>query len=190
MDPSRAQRIKAQLGASDSPSVATSCRLQTDVASLVAQRLCGLLKCDHTSTAARMLHNWNGDLGEGSAAAALFEVWWSRHFRPSLVRLLSQDPAVRLMVGSGDTAGILNLLRKLDGRLGRQPEQVLDTLLAATLAGAFDDCVALMGEEPELWAWRRIHSAHSRILSARSLRLKRCSGTWVPSPKAATALRL
>ena len=54
-------------------------RLQTDVLSLPAQQLIGLLRAAtaqrEPSPGAELLLHWNGEVERDSAAAALYEVW-------------------------------------------------------------------------------------------------------------------
>jgi penicillin G amidase len=104
----------------------------------------------------------NGELSAGSAAAALFEIWWSRHLRPSVIGRLTEDVTARLVVGQGDITSILSILEKPDSRLGEEPYTVRDAILSTSLAAAFADCSHLMGDDVSRWAWGDIHQVHYR----------------------------
>jgi penicillin G amidase len=166
IEPSRALRIRHQLASDSAATIDASCRLQTDVVSLPAQRLCRILQqlpsIGGPSQALEMLLGWNGELSAGSAAAALFEIWWSRHLRPSVIGRLTEDITARLVVAQGDITSILSILEKPDARLGEEPYTVRDNILSTSLADAFADCSRLMGDDVRRWAWGDIHQVHYR----------------------------
>ena len=161
---SRARRLTEVLASAAPHSVAASCALQNDVVSDAARRLCGLLR-DRRPVAAPppamgLLEPWNGALATGSAAAALFEVWWTKHLRPSVIARVTDDATVRELIGTGDVASVLDLLETPDARLGTEPDATRDALLGTTLAAAFRTCGASMGDDVAAWSWGRLHQAH------------------------------
>ncbi len=161
---SRARRLTEVLASAEAHSITASCALQTDMVSNPARRLCGLLRerqpREAPAAAMGLLDAWDGELGAESAAAALFEVWWGRHLRPSVIACATEDAIARELIGSGDVAGILGLLETPDLRLGTEPETTRDTLLGTTLAAAFRACEGLLGEDVAAWSWGRLHRAH------------------------------
>ncbi|SEQ41056.1 penicillin amidase [Devosia sp. YR412] len=149
-EPSRANRIRAVLSEQSSHSVADAMALQTDDLSIPAKRVCALLP----ARASALLQGWDHHLGAESAAAALFEVWWTLHLRPALLRTLVPDAAVRLAVKAGDAA---SLLRALETDM---PVAERDTLMLETLHAAHADCVARMGPDSASWSWGQLHHTH------------------------------
>ncbi len=148
---SRTTRIHQVLHAQTQHSMAQSMALQTDDTSIPAQRL-GTLIEGFPGPAASLLRGWNRRLGRDSAAAALHEVWWSKHLKQRLLDLLTPDPAIRALMVPGDVETLIGLLEKPDSRL---PDR--EALLASTLAAAYDDCVERMGANPADWAWGHLH---------------------------------
>ena len=103
-----------------------------------------------------LLASWDHRLEAASAPAALFEVWWMRHLRPSLLARLVPDPTTRSLMGVGDVAGVLDLLENPDHRLSADAR---DELLLDSLGEAYAACRSLMGETVPAWAWGRLHKA-------------------------------
>jgi penicillin amidase len=128
-----------------------SMALQTDDFSVPAQRLGALIQA-LPGPAAALLRGWDFHLDRNSAAAALQEVWWSKHLKQALLDRLAPDPVTRALLVPGDVETLLDLLEHPDSRL---PDR--DALLAATLDAAWADCVARMGADPSAWAWGRLH---------------------------------
>jgi penicillin amidase len=159
IETSRARRIAEVLASTPVHTVASSCALQTDKLSLPARRLLDLLaglRGDGSEAAAalRLFEGWDAVLGADSAAAALFEVWWSKHLRPAVLASCVADPALRALLGPGDPDSVLARLEAPEAIASR------DTLLLETLAQAYGACAQLMGEDPLLWAWGRLHQGY------------------------------
>lgn len=161
VEPSRAQRIAKVFAGEEKHTLENSKALQTDILSIPARRLCRLLEKVEPVTSdgqasLALLGDWDHRLAAESAAAALFEVWWSRHLRPAIVAKLVADPAARLLIDQGDVA---RLLAVLEGNAEGVPAGERDTLLAETLEGAYATCRLLMGDDPDAWGWGRLHVA-------------------------------
>jgi penicillin amidase len=159
---SRAVRIHEALDQQKQHSIADSCALQTDVLSVPARRLCSILASvtaedRDASRALALLRDWDFRLEVDSAAAALFEVWWTKHLKGALFAALAPDAAVRATLLPGDPEGILQALERPDDRFGADPRRGRDALLIGTLAAAFRDCAERMGSEPARWAWGKLH---------------------------------
>ncbi|NPD14897.1 penicillin acylase family protein [Xinfangfangia sp. D13-10-4-6] len=169
MEPSRAERINEVLRDCQDHSLADSAALQCDVLSIPARRLMALLAGLGTPlpAACAVFTGWDCRLETDSAAAALFEVWWSRHLRPMLIARATSDPGLRSLLLPGDPAGVLACLEAPDARLGPNPEAARDALLAESLARACEDCTALMGPEPQAWRWGSLHRSRFANVTAR-----------------------
>jgi penicillin amidase len=158
-DPSRARRIEELLRAQSRHSIATSRAMQNDVLSIPARRICALLEHMETddedaNRALALLREWDARVSVESGSAALFELWWSQHLRPSLLERLVPDAAVRALLGLGDVESLLQAIERPGPTLGVTREQ----LLTDTLARAYRDCVTRMGRDPESWAWGWLHT--------------------------------
>ncbi len=148
---SRSRRIHDVLDRQPHHSVSDSAALQTDDLSIPARRL-GRLIAGLPGPAASLLRGWNHRLARESAAAALQEVWWSKHLKQALLDLLAPNPAVRRLLVPGDVETLLGLLETADPLLGDR-----DALLVRTLGAAWADCAARLGENPADWAWGKLH---------------------------------
>lgn len=159
---SRADRIGEVLAASDEHDVAVSRDLQTDVYSKPAERLAALLA--HTrpvtaeQTAARqLLLRWDRRVRADSAAAALFELWWSSYLRPVLIRHLVSRADLVALFGPGDPAGALQVLESPAPLLAQSQR---DELLLETLEEAYRECSERLGPDASGWTWGSLHAAH------------------------------
>jgi penicillin amidase len=163
LEASRARRLSERLATDNRHSVAAACALQGDLLSIPALRLCRLLRerrGEASPSSVTMLCAWNCELRADSAAAALFEVWWSRHLRPATIRLLSGGKDVGALIGPGDPATLLRALEAPDDRFGADPDRERDRLLEKSLEVAVRDCEGLMGTDSDFWTWGRLHQAH------------------------------
>jgi len=156
-DPSRVRRIHEVLTGASRHSLADSCALQADVVSLPARRLSALIRADDFANAAptsrralALLQDWDHRLDRDSAAAALFEIWWSNYLRPSVIDRLVRDPAARALVAPGDVEAIL---REIEQMPAAQRRGLFDESLAA----ACSCCVGFFGDDERSWSWGRIH---------------------------------
>lgn len=163
IDNSRTTRIHEVLRASPCHSVEDACRLQTDVVSMPARRLCRLLNTFHADgeaeAALSLLRDWDHSLASSSGPAALFEVWWTKHLKPGLFKICVPDGSLHALLAPGDTEGVLRVVETPDSRFGPDPIAGRDALFRATLASAWSDCAARMGQDPSGWAWGKLHHA-------------------------------
>jgi penicillin amidase len=151
-EPFRADRLHTLLAEVKPMSLDLSRRLQSDLASEPARRLLALV-------AARGLGHpvfvdWDRRITADSAAAALFEVWWSRHLLPGVVAALAPSPAVAALIAIGDEVSVLGAL---EHSAPHWTEAARDALMRDTLAAADEDCARLMGPDRAAWAWGRLH---------------------------------
>jgi penicillin amidase len=162
---SRAARIHEVLGGDEAHTVSAACNLQTDVRSIPAVRICRLIdglqaSSEDVTRALALLRDWNHDLDVPSAPAALFEVWWTLHLKPALLRRFTRDPALVPLLAPGDVDVLLGLLEKPDERLGVRPRDERDELLLTTLAEAVRNCIARLGQDTAAWGWGRLHRGY------------------------------
>jgi len=161
-EPSRARRIREVLGRGNRHGVAEACALQTDVTSLPARRAVALLarlspdEADARAALA-LLAGWDHRLEAGSAAAALFEVWWTHHLRPALFALHAPEEALRRLMPPGDVEGLLQAIEAPGPAFGKDRAGRRDRLLLDTLASAFRDVRGRLGPDAGAWAWGRLH---------------------------------
>ncbi len=148
---SRTTRIHEVLDGQNRHTLAQSLALQTDDLSIPARRL-GRLIAALPGPAAALLRDWDHHLDRASAAAALQEVWWSKHLKQALLDLCAPDPVTRALLVPGDVETLLAMLETADSRI-----QDRDALLSRTLDAAWADCASRMGEDPAGWAWGRLH---------------------------------
>lgn len=148
---SRSVRIHDVLGGQASHSLAQSMALQTDDTSIPARRLTKLLD-GFNSPGATLLAGWNHRLERGSQAAALHEVWWSKHLKPALLDLLVPDPVARALMVPGDLETLVGVLED-----GNRHVPDVRSLLATTLDAAYADCTVRMGKDASAWQWGSLH---------------------------------
>jgi penicillin amidase len=161
-DPSRAQRVREVLDARPTHTLDDSCKLQCDDLSIPARRICahlaGLSAADEDAAfGLKLLQGWDHHLADDSAAALLFEVWWMRHLKPTLLDLVSTDPKIRPLLAPGDHVTLLGWLDELAPMFGPDPRTRRDEIMLATLAEATRDCRRRHGADETRWQWSGWH---------------------------------
>jgi len=153
---SRTTRIHEVLDSQPQHTLADSQALQTDDVSIPARRIAPMLgtlaAIGDAAAGLALLAGWDFHLGRGSAAAALFEVWWVKHLKPAMLDLVSQDKIVRALLIPGDIETLLGMLERRDARI---PDR--DGLLVQTLGAAMAECRSRMGDDITAWQWGRLH---------------------------------
>jgi penicillin G amidase len=162
--PSRArhQRLSEVLAGLSKVSLEDSMRLQNDVLSVPARRLRPLLRGLKTAdadarAAAKLLAGWNLQTTADSAAAALFELWWSRHLGAAFREAVLGGAAA--LVRSTDTEALLAALEGPQALFGADAVPRRDAVLARSLAAAWADMRSLAGPDPARWRWGALHQA-------------------------------
>jgi penicillin amidase len=173
--PFRFQRIQEVLEQDRQVTVEGSAALQGDYLSLVARHLskplAGLRCTDpRAARAAAMLSGWDQRLEARSAAAALFEVWFRSHLRPTLLTgaLAGQVPAgklgqaLELLVNQANVTGDARIDLALVDHAGTSPQAAgrLDEVLESTLAAAMRHLEDLLGPDSTTWQWGAVHQAN------------------------------
>jgi penicillin amidase len=165
IETARAARIAEVLASTPAHTVASSCALQTDRLSGPARRLLHLLAGlrgdpPEAVAALRLFEAWDAVLTADSAAAALFEVWWSKHLRPRLFETCVAETSVRALLVPGDPDTVLSRLEEPEAWFAAPAMASRDALLLETLAEAYGECCEHMGTDPSLWAWGRLHHGY------------------------------
>ncbi|TCR64860.1 penicillin acylase family protein [Bosea sp. BK604] len=162
-DPSRITRIKEVLAAKGKLSIADAMALQTDDSSVNARKLAALLaplSSDDPVTAEglRLIKDWNRETRVDSPAAALSEVWMSKHLGRVLTAKAVPEPA-RAVIGPLDTIAVISYLEAPDAALGGDPKAARDALLLESLKAAMNELRQAMGTDITTWNWGRLHHA-------------------------------
>jgi penicillin amidase len=158
---SRYDRVSETLARLTKVSIEDSMRLQNDVLSVPARRLQVLLKAlnavdPRAQAAARLLTGWNLLETANSAAAALFEVWWSRYLGATFNAAVLSRPAAA-SIRATDTELLLGTLEKPQARFGKDAIAKRDEVLEKSLALAWSDMQKLGGADPATWQWGKLH---------------------------------
>jgi penicillin amidase len=157
----RWQRVAETLKSRPLLSIEDSMRLQNDLLSISARRLQAVLRGvrlndTRAKAAARLLLEWNAVETGGSGAAALFEVWWSRHLGPAVKDALLQPAAARL-IRTTDAELLLDTMEQPAPALGSRAVARRDELVDRSLAMAWAELQQLGGTDPAAWRWDKLH---------------------------------
>ncbi len=183
---SRHRRVSEVLAGLPKVSIEDSMRLQNDVLSVAARRLqavlAGFKPVDTRARAAtRMLLAWNAQVTADSAAAALFELWWSRHLGVAYKDAVLPAAAAALIRGT-DHEPLLSALERPHLRFGKDALARRHEVLETSLVQAWDDMQRLGGSDPAAWRWGLLHQAHFAHALANAAeeptRLRLNIGTW------------
>jgi penicillin amidase len=161
--PDRYNRLSEILSLPGKHSIEDSMRLQNDVLSLPARRVVGLLSGlqssdKKTQAALALLRKWDFTEHADSAAAALFEVWWSRYLG-YLFKEVALPKAAAASMGPPDTAILLNGLEHPQPIFGDDALAKRDWIVLTSLNLAWAQTEKLLGTDPKLWQWGKLHHA-------------------------------
>jgi len=146
----RYQRLWQVLGAQAEHSLEDSSALQRDYRSLMAVQALQNIPADISGPAIDLLRDWDGVLTVDSSPAALFAIWFYRHLRPALARVLLPDaPELVSPLGS---VGVLQLMT----------EERTHDAIANSLLMAYAETSSLLGEDSSLWQWGHLHEIRFR----------------------------
>jgi penicillin G amidase len=172
--PFRYRRIKEALSEERPLSLQDSAALQNDYFSLVARQLTAVVRglpCrdPRASSALALLAGWDCRMDSGSAAAALFEVWFRLHLRPALFTdaLAGHVPAGKLggalamLVNDANATGDARIDLALIERARGSPaaSRRLGAIIETSLAGAMRQLEDLLGQDTGAWEWGALHRA-------------------------------
>jgi penicillin amidase len=142
-------------------SIEDSMRLQNDQVSIPARRLVALLKPlssddPKTRAALAVLQGWDATMDAGAPAAALHEVWFSRHLGSAFKdAVLSKNAAAAM--GAPDTAVMLDILENPAPRFGENAAAKRDQVLLTSLRSAYEGMEKLQGPDAKQWQWGKLH---------------------------------
>ncbi len=151
--PWRYLRLWEVLAGQPDHTLADSLALQRDYHSVLARRVLEALperQAGPASPALELLRRWDATLDPGSAPAALFVLWYHRHLVPGLIDLLAPDADG--LIRNLDSLVVLEALAKPMSR----------AIVEATLVAAYSEAQALLGSDPERWAWGKLHRIEFR----------------------------
>ena len=162
-NPARWDRIVEVLQDKKKFSLADAMDLQNDDTTMLGRRLIVLLKPlqsddPQIGKGLQLLRGWNARDDRDSAAAALFEVWISKHIGPALVNATVPEAALSL-IPKPSVGAMFELLEKPDASLGTDPAAARDKLLLQSIGAAVAEVSKLLGEDAGQWRWGRLHHA-------------------------------
>lgn len=143
--PWRYKRLWEVLEDDKQHSLADSLNLQRDYTSVFARRILALLPELEKQPDGQLLSQWDAVIAADSAAAALWNVWYTRHLMPALGTALAADKPVPS--NPLDPLTVLDLLQTPSGK----------TTAYASFAAAVAETSQLLGDNPRLWRWGDIH---------------------------------
>ena len=160
-DPTRTIRIHEVLDGQPKGTLANSMALQTDAVSTQSRRGVALLKGltspdPQVSRALALLTAWDSNEAAGSAAAAVYEVWATKHLGQATVAVAAPE-AARALIGASSPDSILTWLEAA-------PAGARNPILLASLAEAVGELKAALGPDMATWTWGRLH--HARFVPA------------------------
>ena len=174
--PFRRERIQEILSENGSFSLQDSVDLQTDYLSIPARRIVARLdglrpENPKVGKALEFLRSWDCMLAADSAPAALFEVWYRCYLREALLRRVLSGVVPEDRVADATTAVMppedqtgdarleLELVENPDGRLGPEPEKILEKIMLSSFEEAVLHLERLLGPDWEAWEWGELHHA-------------------------------
>jgi penicillin amidase len=158
---SRHLRIDEVMSRAGKLSIEDSMSLQNDQVSIPARRLVALLKplsSDDSKTKAALvlLQGWNATMDADAPAAALHEVWFSRHLGKAFKNAVLSKNAAQAM-DAPDTAVMLDTLENPETRFGQNASEKRNQVLLTSLRLAYEEIEGLQGPDSRKWAWGRLH---------------------------------
>ena len=161
-DRSRIDRINELLGAKTKTTLADSMAIQTDAVSTQSRRAVALLGSLSSRDAAMaqalgVLKAWNHEESTGSAAAAIYEVWATKHLGRTTVARVAPEAARQ--IENGQLQAVIEYLEHPDGALGADPAAARDAILLESLQSALAELNQRLGPDMATWAWGRLHRA-------------------------------
>lgn len=158
----RWQRIAEVLKATPKLGIEDSMRLQNDLVSVTARRLLAVLRplkpADaRAQQATKLLADWNQQASGASAAAAFFELWFSRHLGPAAKDALAM-PAAAQLLRTLDTEWLLEVMERPGPPLTGDAVGRRNEIVEKSLAAAWSEMQQLAGPDPAAWRWDKLHS--------------------------------
>jgi penicillin amidase len=157
---SRHQRIDEVMSKANKLSLEDSMNLQNDIVSIPARRLIVLLNPlssddPKIKAALGLLTSWNARVDAGVPAAALHEVWFSRHLEKDFKNAVLSQSAAEAM-DYPDPAVMLDTLEHPETRFGGNAVEKRDQLLLTSLRSAYEEMEQLQGRDAKQWNWGKL----------------------------------
>ncbi|MES2902493.1 MAG: penicillin acylase family protein [Pseudomonadota bacterium] len=159
-DRARSTRLHHLLGANARSTVADSMAWQNDLTSTFAKRIVAALPGlsspePQVQRGIELLRTWDGKEGAESAAAALFEVWLTKHLRPAIVSAaLTPDEAKA--IGAGNANRVVDAITQDTSWL---PRERRNEVMLASLKSALAELETRLGADMTAWQWGKLHRA-------------------------------
>jgi penicillin G amidase len=162
-DRSRIDRINELLSAKTKMTLSDSMAIQTDVVSPQSRRAVALLASLSSQDAVllqalALLNAWNHEESTGSVAAAIYEVWATKHLGKATVAKVAPE-AARKLIDNGQLQALIEYLEHPDGALGADPVAARNAILLGSLQGALAEISQRLGPDMTTWTWGRLHRA-------------------------------
>jgi penicillin amidase len=162
-DRSRIDRINELLGAKTKMTLADSMAIQIDVVSAQSRRAVALLGSLSSQDAAlvqalALLKAWNHEESTGSVAAAIYEVWATKHLGKTTLAKVAPE-AARKLIGNGQLQAVIEYLEHPDGALGADAAAARNAILLGSLQDALAELSQRLGPDMATWTWGRLHRA-------------------------------
>jgi len=159
-DRSRIDRINELLATKTKMTLADSMAIQTDAVSAQSRRAVALLASLSSPDAAltqalKLLEGWNHEESTGSAAAAIYEVWATKHLGKTTVAKAAPEAA--RLIDNGQLQAVIEYLEHPDGALGADPAAARDAILLESLKSALAELNQRLGPDMTTWSWGRLH---------------------------------
>ncbi len=143
--PWRYKRLWEVLENDKQHSLTDSLDLQRDYTSVFARRILTLLPDLEKQPNGKLLSQWDAVIAADSAAAALWNVWYTRHLMPALGTTLAADKPVPS--NPLDPLTVLDLLQTASGK----------NTAYASFGAAVAETSQLLGDDPTAWRWGDLH---------------------------------
>jgi penicillin G amidase len=162
-DRSRIDRINELLRSNAKVTLADSMAIQTDAVSTQSLRAVALIaplssQDAQVAQALTLLKAWDHDESTRSAAAAIYEVWATKHLGKATVAKATPEAAHKL-IGDAHLEAVIEYLEKPDASLGADPKAARDAILLESLKSALAELNQRLGPNMGNWAWGRLHHA-------------------------------
>ncbi len=161
-DRSRIDRINELLRADTNMTLADSMAIQTDSVSVQSRRAVALLgslspQDSEIAQALALLKAWDHDESTSSAAAALYEVWATKHLGRLTVARATPE-AARKLLGDAHLEAVIEYLEGAGNSLGDHPAAARNAILLESLTAAVEELKQRLGPAAT-WTWGRLHRA-------------------------------
>jgi len=139
-------------------------RLQSDVSSLPARELVGLLRGatkGNSDAAVQLMLGWDGTLQQDSPAAMLYEIWVGE-LTTAMVHQAAPESVWNVVAAFPLTLVLRHLSQPSVPVFGPKPGAARDQLLLDTFHAAWENLRKQQGPDPQQWSWGPAHAVRFR----------------------------